>query len=140
MNDPFKYKLLNDKQHIWDEYRKKYVQLTKEEWVRQNILFYLVSVKKYPASLISVEKQILVGNTRKRYDAVVYRNDKPWLLLECKAENEVLEAKSLQQILAYKSVLAVSYLSITNGKEVHTYSIDAQSWMQGFPEYEAGIR
>lgn len=136
MNDPFKYKLQNDKQHIWDPYRKKYVQLTKEEWVRQNILLHLVSVKKYPASLISVEKQIKVGNTHKRYDAVIYRDDKPWLLLECKEENEVLDSKSLQQILAYKSVLAVSYLSITNGKEVHTYSIVTQSWMQAFPEYE----
>ena len=48
----------DDKEFIFDEFRKLWVRLTPEEWVRQNFLQYLVQVKNYPASLIAVETEI----------------------------------------------------------------------------------
>ena len=54
---PFKIKEENKRHLIFDEVRKLWVTLTPEEWVRQNFLQYLVYKKKYPASLIAVEKE-----------------------------------------------------------------------------------
>jgi hypothetical protein len=139
MSDPFQYLQKENKTYIWDAYRKKYVFLSKEEWVRQNMLYYLVQVKQYPSALISVEKQITVGSLKKRYDAVIYHNDKPWLLLECKEENEKLNDAVLQQLLSYKSVMDVAYIAITNGREAHCYDIQHQTWIQGFPDYPEGV-
>jgi type I site-specific restriction-modification system R (restriction) subunit len=136
--DPFRYTVKEGKTYIWDAYRRKYVFLSPEEWVRQNILYFLVKEKKYPRASISVEKQIKVGTTFKRYDAVVYYNNLPWLLLECKEEEHSLQDVVLQQILAYQTALKVAFLSITNGKKAFTYSVGEQQWMEGFPEYPQG--
>ena len=73
-----------------------------EEWVRQNFLQYLLQVKDYPAALVSIEKEIRVGEMRKRYDIVVYdRGTQPWLLVECKQTSIVLGRDALDQALRY---------------------------------------
>jgi len=46
---------------IFDKLRKKWLLLTPEEWVRQNFIQYLVEIKKYPATLIALEKEIQLG-------------------------------------------------------------------------------
>jgi hypothetical protein len=45
---------------IFDEVRKKFVALQPEEWVRQHCLHFILKEKKYPISLVSIEKQLLV--------------------------------------------------------------------------------
>ena len=73
------------KEFIFDEIRRQWIILTPEEWVRQNFLQYLIRVKKYPASLIAVEKEIHLNDLMKRFDIVVYdRNTHPWMIIECK--------------------------------------------------------
>ena len=72
----FKIKTESQQEFIFDTNRKKWVLLTPEEWVRQNFLQYLIQTKKYPASLISVEREINVGELKKRYDVLIYKNDK----------------------------------------------------------------
>ena len=52
----FRFKNENDKVFIFDSFRKKYVVNTPEEWVRQNVLRYLVEYKNYPQHWIAVEK------------------------------------------------------------------------------------
>ncbi|HOZ52293.1 MAG TPA: type I restriction enzyme HsdR N-terminal domain-containing protein [Chitinophagaceae bacterium] len=137
MNDNrFKTKTENGKTYIFDSNRKKYVVLTDEEWVRQNILFYLVHEMKYPQSLISVEKQIKVGSRNRRYDIVIYKETIPWLIIECKRESEVLNQQVLSQLLSYNSTLRVAYLTITNGKQVMTYDIAQRSWNNSFPTFD----
>lgn len=123
------------KRWIFDRIRKKYVVLTPEEWVRQQVLQYMIEVLGYPAALISVEKQIRVGSRRRRYDIVVYREDAPWLIVECKSETEVLNDAVLRQLLAYTSSLRVAYLAITNGHELHTYAVAKENWATGLPVY-----
>jgi hypothetical protein len=55
---PFKIKPVKGKDQLYDPFRQRWVILTPEEWVRQNILQYLVQVCKYPSSMIAVEKTI----------------------------------------------------------------------------------
>lgn len=115
---PYQPKIKNedDKEFIFDEVRKRWVILTPEEWVRQNFLQYLIQIKKYPASLIAVEKEIKLGELKKRFDIVVYdSNTKPWMIIECKEMNVKLDKTVLDQVLRYNITLHVPYLVVTNG-------------------------
>lgn len=104
------------KEFIFDEFRKRWVLLTQEEWVRQNFLQYLTRVKRYPASLIAIEKEIKLGELKKRFDIVVYdKSTKPWMIVECKEMNVALDKSVLDQVLRYNISLNVPYLVITNG-------------------------
>ena len=107
---------------IFDELRKRWMVLTPEEWVRQNFLQYLVRVKNYPASLIAVEKEIALGELKKRFDIVVYEeNAKPWMIIECKEMSVVLDQQVLDQVLRYNIPLQVPYLVITNGSYCYAF-------------------
>ena len=123
------------KEFVYDIIRKKDVVLTPEEWVRQQIIHYLIDTLNYPASLFSVEKQITIGTLRKRYDIVIYQQDKPWMIIECKEENEKLDKNALQQILAYNTELKVSFLVLTNGKELLVLDVNENKWVNNLPEY-----
>jgi hypothetical protein len=115
---PYKPKIKEEvgKEFIFDEFRKRWVLLTPEEWVRQNFLQYLTQTKKYPASLIAIEKEIKLGELKKRFDVLVYdRESNPWMIIECKEMNVALDKTVLDQVLRYNISLNVSYLVITNG-------------------------
>ena len=118
----FKIKEENNTEVIFDEVRKRWVRLSPEEWVRQNFIQYLLQTKKYPASIIAVEKEIKLGDLKKRCDIVVYRNDKPWMIVECKEQGVALNDAVIQQILRYNITLNVSILVITNGES--TYAVE----------------
>lgn len=111
------------KEVIFDSIRKRWVMLTPEEWVRQNFLQYLVLVKAYPASLIAVERQIELADLKKRFDIVVYKDAKPWMMVECKETSVVLDKKVLDQALRYNISLAVPYLVITNGSYCRAFDV-----------------
>lgn len=123
------------KQYVWDIIRKKEILLTPEEWVRQQIIHYLISAKNYPSSLFSVEKQIKIGSISKRYDIVIYKKDKAWMLIEVKAENKKINPNVLQQALAYKSKLDVAYICLCNGHQIACYHTTTDSWFDFFPDY-----
>ncbi len=111
-----KIKKEKDKEFIFDEVRKRWIILTPEEWVRQNFLQYLIQVKKYPAALIAIEKEIKLGDLKKRFDIVVYgSSSKPWMIIECKEMNVDLSKQVLHQVLRYNITMQVPYLVITNG-------------------------
>jgi hypothetical protein len=120
---PFKIKEQEiGKEYIFDELRKIWIRLTKEEWVRQNFVQYLLQVKKYPASYIAVERKMKLGELTKRFDLLVFnRAAKPWMLVECKGTNISLDKVVLWQVLHYNIALPVKYLVITNGQECHAY-------------------
>ena len=67
----FRFKNSENKTQIFDELRKKFVALKPEEWVRQHCLKYIIYNKKYPKTLINVEKKIIVNGLNKRYDIVI---------------------------------------------------------------------
>ncbi|NML22826.1 type I restriction enzyme HsdR N-terminal domain-containing protein [Pseudoflavitalea sp. G-6-1-2] len=114
---PFRFKKVEEKEFIFDEFRKAWVRLTPEEWVRQNFLQYLLQRMQYPASMIAVERELKLGELKKRFDILVYdRQHKPWLMVECKAMGVPLEEAVLMQVLRYNIAIPVPYLVITNGE------------------------
>lgn len=112
----FRFKEENGKELIFDFIRKQWLLLNEEEWVRQNFVQFLVQEMKYPLELIAVEKEIQLGELRKRFDILVYdRYHKPWMLVECKAGEITLNEKVLMQVLRYNISIPASFLVITNG-------------------------
>lgn len=114
----YTFKILNEGENllIFDELRKKYLVLTPEEWVRQNLIRYLIEEKKFPKGLISLEAGLKVNTLQRRYDALVYSKDKrPLVLIECKAPSVNINEKVFDQILAYNATIKASYLIVSNG-------------------------
>ena len=134
-----KTRLQNNKEQIFCEWRHRWVRLTPEEWVRQQLLHQLVELA-YPASLIAVETAITVGEAKKRCDAVVYdRAMQPLMLIECKAENVTLTQKTLDQAITYNRKLNVTYLLLYNGVQtflIHGTTINTT----GLPRYSDLLR
>ena len=132
-----KIKSENGKEIIFDECRKQWVLLTPEEWVRQNFLQYLIQERLYPASLIAVEREIVVGDLKKRFDIVVFKNAKPWMIVECKEMQVKLNEAVIKQILNYNITLQAEYLVITNGTS--TFALHVQQgkfeWLQKLPDF-----
>ncbi len=111
-------RLYNGKEQIFCAWRHRWVRLTPEEWVRQQLLHRMVEQLGYPASLIAVEVAITVGEVHKRCDAVVYdRAMQPLLLIECKAETVPLTQKTLDQAITYNRKLNVPFLLLHNGPQ-----------------------
>lgn len=119
----FRIKEEDNKEWIFDELRRQWVRLTPEEWVRQNMLQYLVQVKKYPASLIAVEKEISLGDIKKRFDILVYKNALPWMIIECKEMNVPLTEAVLRQVLNYNIAVKADFIMITNGTDHFGFAI-----------------
>lgn len=112
----FNTKSIRGKVSIFDDLRKKFIVLTPEEWVRQNIVKYLINEKEFPAGLISIEAEINVNSLRRRYDGLVYnRNQSPLMLIECKAPSVKITQKVFDQIFAYNTQVIAPYLLVTNG-------------------------
>ncbi|MEZ5174275.1 MAG: type I restriction enzyme HsdR N-terminal domain-containing protein [Bacteroidia bacterium] len=114
---PFKLRISESQRtEIFDVFRKKYVILTPEEWVRQHVLSYLVHELQYPASLIAVEVSLNNSLRKQRADAVVYgSNLNPLLIVECKSSDVKLSNETFMQAARYNLELKLPFLIITNG-------------------------
>lgn len=134
---PFKIQKEAGKDCIFDPLRKSWVVLTPEEWVRQNFIQYLIQIKQYPSTLIAIEKTIQLGELKKRFDIIVYKNDSPWLLIECKEANVPITEKTLEQILQYQQVVEADYLVMTNGHTTYGARIETGKlhYLQSLPDY-----
>ncbi|MDE3183644.1 MAG: type I restriction enzyme HsdR N-terminal domain-containing protein [Bacteroidota bacterium] len=124
---------------IFDTIRKKWLILTPEEWVRQNIILFLLLTQNYPSSLISIEKGIKLVDLKKRYDIVVFnRQTLPWMIIECKEMNVSLSQKTMEQILRYHISIPAKYLIITNGSHCFGFEKRDDRFMEIdlFPEFD----
>lgn len=120
-NYTFKIKNNGNGDYIFDEIRKKYIKLTKEEWVRQNCVKFLINEKNFSSVLINIEKTIKINKLSKRYDIVVYKPDGGIkLLVECKSPEIKINQKTFDQIAVYNMNLKSEQLMVTNGLE-HYY-------------------
>ena len=138
----FAYKIRNGlkTEEIFDVVRRKYVTLTDEEWVRQHCIAYLIHQKKYPITLIAVEKGLSVNGLRKRTDILIYTKDGlPKLIVECKAPLVNITNDVFDQIARYNMTLKVKYLMVTNGIQHFCCSIDHENatyqFLEEVPEY-----
>lgn len=136
----FRFKNSENKTFIFDVVRKKFVLLTPEEWVRQQVLLFLHQIKKYPLSLINVEKKMILNGTIKRYDLVIFKpNGNLFLLVECKAPDVEINQHTFDQIARYNLLLKSDYLMVTNGFNHYYCTMDYQKnkyhFLQEIPDY-----
>ncbi len=137
----FRFKNSENKVSIFDEIRKKFIVLTPEEWVRQHVVRFLLVEKKYPKSLINVEKILKVNGLRKRYDVVVFNPDGSiFVLVECKAPEIKTAQATFDQIARYNMTLKAEYLMVTNGLNHYFCKMDFESekyfFLNELPNFE----
>lgn len=124
----FRTKTEEGKIWIFDAIRKKFVVLAPEEWVRQNFIRYLQEEKNYPASLMAVEKQIVVSGKQRRFDLVVYnRKGQPHLITEFKAPQVKITQEAFDQVVRYNMVLKVKNVIVSNGLQHFACEIDYEN-------------
>ena len=115
-------------QEVFDPVRQKWVALTPEERVRQVFILYLLNVKEFPLSHLSVEHAVTVNGMTQRYDLVVFGNDlQPWMMVECKAPHVKLTQKVADQAARYNTVLRAPLICVTNGMEQRVFEIDFEN-------------
>ena len=123
---------------IFDCVRKKFVSLKPEEWVRQHFIHFMINEKKYPASLMGIEKLVTVNELSQRADIVIYqRNGKPWMIVECKAPHVVLNQDTFYQAARYNISLGVPFIVITNGIEHYClkFTGDKFDYLDDLPDF-----
>ena len=124
----FKTKETENQAQVFDPIRRRYVALTPEEKVRQQVLHLLVNKLNVPVGLIAVEYTIKLGKLTKRCDIVVFsENHTPLMIVECKAAHIDLGNSTLEQASRYNQSLQVNYLMITNAKDYYLYRINVQN-------------
>lgn len=101
---------------IFDPFRKKWVRLTAEEWVRQSFLNHLVSVLGYPKGRTGTEVSVKYHSLSRRADAVVFDDSgNPQVIIECKAPEVKLTEDVFYQACMYNRPLRAKWLFLTNG-------------------------
>ena len=136
----FRIKEDRGKKYIFDEIRRRYVLLTPEEWVRQHMVNYLVTLKKFPLSLISVEKGFNNNRRKQRYDLLVFdRKGEPLMMIECKAPDIDINQHVFDQAGRYNNKYKATYMLISNGLNHYCCQINKTNrqyrFLHEIPEY-----
>ena len=132
-NYSFKIKNRENKLYIFDIIRKKNVVLTPEEWVRQHFIHYLIDEKKYPISLMAIEKQLKINQLVKRTDILIFNNlGLPSIIVECKAPSVSISQDTFDQIARYNLKLKADFLIVTNGLEHFYCNMDHEKMQYNF--------
>ncbi|MBC7641881.1 MAG: type I restriction enzyme HsdR N-terminal domain-containing protein [Flavobacterium sp.] len=131
----FRFKNSENKVSIFCVIRKKFIFLTPEEWVRQHVVQYLIVEKKYPKSLINVEKTLKINDLTKRYDVVIFNNNGSInVLVECKSADIKISQGTFDQIARYNLTLKANLLMLTNGLNHYFCKIDFDNEKYSFLE------
>ena len=135
-----KVKTENGKTFVFDPIRKKFVVLTPEEWVRQHFIQYLIHEKNYPASLMAVEKQLLINEQPRRFDLLVYnRKGEPQVIIEFKAPEVKVSQETFDQVVRYNMALKVKHIVVSNGMQHFACEIDYEKnsyvFLKEIPEF-----
>jgi predicted type IV restriction endonuclease len=136
----FRIKEKGGKKFIFDAFRRKWVALSPEEWVRQNFIRYLTEEKHYPDALVSVERSLRLNQQNFRADAVVFsKTGEPLVIIECKAPEVKISQHAFDQIVRYNFELKVKYLIVTNGLNHYCCIIDKErltyTFLPDIPDY-----
>lgn len=113
---PAKVRRVGEREEIFDVFRKKFVTLSPEEWVRQHLAHFLTMHCEVPAGRVALETDVRYGSLRKRVDILVPDGvGGVWLLAECKAASVPVDDKVWQQCFTYASVLRPRFILVSNG-------------------------
>lgn len=127
-------------EEVFDPLRKKYVALTPEENVRQQMITYLNEKRGWPLHQMMSETEIKIGEVRLRCDIVCYdKNLKPKMIVECKRPTVKITSKTFEQLWNYALILKVDYIVATNGKKSYCcrYNRNEQKYdfIEDIPSY-----
>jgi hypothetical protein len=137
----FRLKSNENKTLIFDNVRKKYMVLTPAEWGRQHFVQFLIEEKKYPTSLIALEKQLTINNRKKRTDILVFNKEgNHEIIVECKAPKIKITQATFDQIARYNLKLKANYLIVTNGLDHFYCKMDFENetyiFLKDIPDYK----
>ncbi|MRJ07896.1 type I restriction enzyme HsdR N-terminal domain-containing protein [Ornithobacterium rhinotracheale] len=100
---------------IFCAWRKKWLVLTPEEWVRQHVLQFLVRSLNYRPESIGTEIPVKINGLPQRADCIVYQKAQPFILCECKKPEVKITQKTMDQILRYNQEIRAPWIYLTNG-------------------------
>jgi hypothetical protein len=137
---PFKISDKDGLLSLFDEFRKKHIIITPEEWVRQHFVQYLINQKKYPKALIKLEGGLRLNGMAKRSDIVVFNSTgQKILMVECKAPSISIDQKVFDQVARYNMTHKVGLLAVTNGLQHYYCRIDFEKgnykFIEELPDY-----
>jgi len=121
-NYQIRMKQTQDSTFIFCVIRKNWLVYTPEEWVRQHIIFYLIDTLGYSASSIALEVPVNQTGMRKRADIVVYKQAKPYIMVECKRPSVQITQQTFDQIARYNGIIGSELLMVSNGLN-HYYCV-----------------
>lgn len=130
----------DQKQYVFDQLRKRYVVLTPEEWIRQHFIHYLTAYKHYPQQLLGNEISLKINHMQRRCDSILYdKQARPKMIIEYKAPDIKITAKTFHQICSYNLVLQVDYLIVSNGINHYcckmNYEKHSYEFLKEVPDY-----
>lgn len=102
---------------VWDPYRKKWVLLGPEEFVRQVMLAVWEGQGRFNQLIPIVEKAIIHEGRNLRFDAVLMKGLEIWVIIEFKSPTETLSEAHILQLARYNVSLNAPYLILSNGIE-----------------------
>lgn len=126
-NYQIRLKQSQDTTYIFCTIRKNWMVFTPEEWVRQHLILYLIQTLGYPASAIALEVPINQTGMRKRADIIVYKQAKPFIMIECKRPSVQITQQTFDQIARYNGVIGSEYLMVSNGLNHYYCKMDYEN-------------
>ncbi len=123
---------------LFDPTRKKYVAATPEEKVRQGFIKFLQQ-QGYPIEIIKTEVSLDFAGQKRRADIVIFRKQKPIMIIECKAPDVKINRSTFEQVWQYLYSMGAQYLALTNLKETYVCRVEEKDkcvFLEHFPTYE----
>jgi TPR repeat protein len=129
----------NAKSAYYDPIRGILILKTPEETVRQEFLYMLQNKYQVPLDAIEVEYPLSkhTGESRKRADIIIFSDQKPIMVIECKDSYTPLLDDVFKQCRHYADHLGCKLLAITNGDYTKAYHNLNNDWreMEAFPSF-----
>ena len=140
-NIELKTKIVDGITKVFDSVRKKYLVLTKEEFVRQHFIKYIHLHKGYPLGLMGLEKTINYNGMKIRPDIIIYNNHgTAQMIVECKAPEIKITQQTFDQIARYNFNLQVPFLVVTNGISHFCCSVNYKTsqiiFLESLPDFK----
>lgn len=123
------------KECYYDTYRKKLIEITPEETVRQKVAKFFELKLGVPKEMISLEVPMAYYSKgiSGRADIVIHAYDEqtdckyPVTIIECKKVDAFLTDNVVDQAIRYCDIVGGKFIVITNGKEIKMAAFDEKN-------------
>jgi len=125
---------------IYDPVRKKWVEATPEERVRQKLLTLMIEKLGYPIGCFAIEKKLSEVTSRRavpnrRLDILCFETKSltPLLLIECKGVP--IHKKMLAQVMGYNAYIDAPLICLVNQEGIYLSLKGKELPGKGLPNY-----